>query len=48
MLERKFKDNVPLEIKKSRLQKVIDLQKEHSLKNNESSRLKNSEDGSRI
>ncbi|MCH1611789.1 MAG: tRNA (N6-isopentenyl adenosine(37)-C2)-methylthiotransferase MiaB [Flavobacteriales bacterium] len=37
LAERKFKDNVPLEIKKSRLQKVIDLQKEHSLKINESS-----------
>jgi tRNA-2-methylthio-N6-dimethylallyladenosine synthase len=37
LAERKFKDNVPLEIKKSRLQKVIDLQKEHSLKSNESS-----------
>ena len=37
LAERKYKDNVPLEIKKSRLQKVIDLQKEHSLKINESS-----------
>ena len=37
LAERKYKDNVPLEIKKSRLQKVIDLQKEHSLKSNESS-----------
>ncbi len=37
LAERKFKDNVPLEIKKSRLQKVIDLQKEHSLKSNEAS-----------
>jgi tRNA-2-methylthio-N6-dimethylallyladenosine synthase len=36
LAERKFKDNIPLEIKKSRLQKVIDLQKEHSLKSNES------------
>jgi tRNA-2-methylthio-N6-dimethylallyladenosine synthase len=36
LAERKYKDNVPLEIKKSRLQKVIDLQKEHSLKSNES------------
>ena len=37
LAERKYKDNVPLEIKKSRLQKVIDLQKEHSLKSNQSS-----------
>lgn len=37
LAERKYKDNVPLEIKKSRLQKVIDLQKEHSLKGNQSS-----------
>ena len=36
LAERKYKDNVPLEIKKSILQKVIDLQKEHSLKSNES------------
>mgnify|MGYP001161569758 FL=1 len=37
LAERKYKDNIPLEIKKSRLQKVIDLQKEHSLKSNKSS-----------
>jgi tRNA-2-methylthio-N6-dimethylallyladenosine synthase len=29
LAERKFKDDIPTEIKKSRLQKVIDLQKIH-------------------
>ena len=37
LAERKFKDDIPTEIKKSRLQKVIDLQKIHSIENNESS-----------
>jgi tRNA-2-methylthio-N6-dimethylallyladenosine synthase len=31
LAERKYEDNIPLKIKKSRLQKVIDLQREHSL-----------------
>ena len=35
LAERKYDDNVPLQIKKSRLQKVIDLQREHSLIKNE-------------
>ena len=37
LAERKFTDDIPTEIKKSRLQKVIDLQKIHSIENNESS-----------
>ena len=37
LAERKFTDDIPTEIKKSRLQKVIDLQKTHSIENNESS-----------
>ena len=35
LAERKYEDNVPEEIKRSRLQKVIDLQREHSLKSNQ-------------
>ena len=35
LAERKFTDDIPTEIKKSRLQKVIDLQKTHSIENNE-------------
>jgi len=34
LAERKFEDNVPLEVKKSRLQQVIDLQQEQSLISN--------------
>ena len=30
LAERKYEDNVPEEIKRSRLQKVIDLQRKHS------------------
>ena len=35
LAERKYEDNIPLKIKKSRLQRVIDLQREHSLIKNE-------------
>ena len=37
LAERKFTDDIPTKIKKSRLQRVIDLQKIHSIENNESS-----------
>lgn len=36
LAERKYEDNIPEKIKKSRLQKVIDLQREHSIESNES------------
>ncbi len=36
LAERKFEDDVPEELKKKRLQEVIDLQLQHSLKHNES------------
>ena len=36
LAERKYEDNVPEKIKKSRLQKVIDLQREHSIESNKS------------
>lgn len=35
LAERKYEDNIPLKIKKSRLQEVIDLQRQHSTKSNE-------------
>ena len=38
LAERKYEDNVPEEIKRSRLQKVIDLQREHSISNNKACR----------
>ena len=34
LAERKYQDNIPEEIKRSRLQKVIDLQRKHSLRSN--------------
>ena len=34
LAERKYEDNVPEKIKRARLQKVIDLQREHSILNN--------------
>ena len=36
LAERKYEDNVPEKIKKTRLQKVIDLQREHSIESNKS------------
>ena len=36
LAQRKFDDNIPTETKKRRLQEVIDLQREHSIKSNES------------
>ena len=35
LAERKYEDNIPLKIKKSRLQEVIDLQRQHATKSNE-------------
>ena len=35
LAERKFEDNVPEEVKKRRLQEIIDLQMKHSLESNQ-------------
>ena len=34
MAQRKYEDDIPLEVKKERLQEVIDLQRTHSLESN--------------
>jgi tRNA-2-methylthio-N6-dimethylallyladenosine synthase len=36
LAQRKYEDNIPTLIKKRRLQEVIDLQREHSIKHNQS------------
>ena len=39
LAERKYEDNIPEKIKRARLQKVIDLQREHSVINHNKERV---------